>query len=138
MEHDRERLLLEGSSISVFLDELMDIEKLVACEQLTKELENEAADDSVLTLEEVAQYLTRARACNLPQENKHVRMLEARQRAGQSWGERARHVLLQPPENDGTTPLGRGRGFGLHGEERRVFLVTLRCLSGDYTIATTA
>ena len=36
------------------------------------------------------------RACNLPQENKHVRMLEARQRAGQSWDERARHVLSQP------------------------------------------
>ncbi|KAI0287615.1 PLU-1-like protein-domain-containing protein [Russula brevipes] len=92
---DCERLLLEGSSINVFLDELVDVEKLVAREQLTKELENEAADDSVLTLEEVAQYLTRARACNLPQENKHVRMLEARQRAGQSWDERARHVLLQ-------------------------------------------
>ena len=93
---DCERLLLEGSSINVFLDELVDVEKLVAREQLTKELENEAADDSVLTLEEVAQYLTRARACNLPQENKHVRMLEARQRAGQSWDERARHVLSQP------------------------------------------
>ncbi|KAF8265161.1 hypothetical protein EI94DRAFT_1736530 [Lactarius quietus] len=93
---DCERLLLEGSSINVFLDELVDVEKLVAREQLTKELENEAADDSVLTLEEVAQYLTRARACNLPQDNKHVRMLEARQRAGQSWDERARHVLSQP------------------------------------------
>ncbi|KAH8984229.1 PLU-1-like protein-domain-containing protein [Lactarius akahatsu] len=93
---DCERLLLEGSSINVFLDELIDVEKLVAREQLTKELENEAADDSVLTLEEVAQYLTRARACNLPQDNKHVRMLEARQRAGQSWDERARHVLSQP------------------------------------------
>jgi histone demethylase JARID1 len=101
-EHDCEAylqdckwLLLEGSSINVFLNELVDVEKLVACEQLTKELENEAADDSVLTLEEVAQYLTRARACNLPQENKHIRMLEARQRAGQSWDERACHVLLQ-------------------------------------------
>jgi histone demethylase JARID1 len=93
---DCERLLLEGSSINVFLDELVDVEKLVAREQLTKELENEAVDDNVLTLEEVAQYLTRARACNLPQENKHVRMLEARQRAGQSWDERARHVLSQP------------------------------------------
>jgi [histone H3]-trimethyl-L-lysine4 demethylase len=93
---DCERLLLEGSSINVFLDELLDVEKLVAREQLTKDLENEAADDSVLTLEEVAQYLTRARACNLPQDNKHVRMLEARQRAGQSWDERARHVLSQP------------------------------------------
>ncbi|KAI9464290.1 jumonji superfamily protein [Russula earlei] len=93
---DCERLLLEGSSINVFLDELVDVEKLVAREQLTKELENDAADDSVLTLEEVARFLTRARACNLPQENKHVRMLEARQRAGQSWDERARHVLSQP------------------------------------------
>ena len=29
-------------------------------------------------------------------DNKHVRMLEARQRAGQSWDEHAHHVLLQP------------------------------------------
>ena len=58
---DCERLLLEGSSTNVFLDELVGVEKLVAHEQLTKELENEAADDNVLSMEEVAQYLTRAR-----------------------------------------------------------------------------
>ena len=52
---DCELLLLEGSSINVFLDELVDLEKLVAHKQLTKELKNEAVDDSVLTLKEVAQ-----------------------------------------------------------------------------------
>ena len=87
----------------MFLDELVDVEKLVAREQLTKELENEAADDSVLTLEEVAQYLTRARACNLPQENKHVRMLEARQRAGQSWDERAAPRAIAAAQDDRRT-----------------------------------
>ncbi|KAI0065783.1 hypothetical protein BV25DRAFT_1879666 [Artomyces pyxidatus] len=91
---DCERLLIEGSSINVALDELVDVEKLVSREQLVKELDE--ADDSIMTLEEVSQYLTRARACNLPQDNRHVKMLEARQRAGQSWDERARHVLAQP------------------------------------------
>ncbi|KAI0265971.1 PLU-1-like protein-domain-containing protein [Gloeopeniophorella convolvens] len=93
---DCERVLLDGSSINVFLDELVELEKIVAREQLTRELEGELVDDGALTLDEVAALLTRARACNLPQDNKHVRMLEARQRAGQSWDERARHVLSQP------------------------------------------
>ncbi|THH17433.1 hypothetical protein EW146_g3372 [Bondarzewia mesenterica] len=90
-----ERLLLDASSINVCLDELIDVEKLVAREQLVKELENEV-DDSVMTLEEVSHYLSRARACNLPLDNKHLKKLEARQRAGQSWDERAKHVLSQP------------------------------------------
>jgi [histone H3]-trimethyl-L-lysine4 demethylase len=92
---DCERLLIEGSSINVYLDELADVEKLVAREQLIKELETEV-DDTAMTLEDVSQYLTRARACNLSSENSFVRALETRQRAGQTWDERARHVLSQP------------------------------------------
>ncbi|KAI0042015.1 hypothetical protein FA95DRAFT_1575993 [Auriscalpium vulgare] len=91
---DCDRLLVEGSSINVYLDELIEVEKLVSREQLIHELDD--ADDSVMTLEEVSQYLTRARQCNLPHDNKHVKQLEGRQRAGQSWDERARHVLSQP------------------------------------------
>ncbi|TFY58942.1 hypothetical protein EVG20_g7972, partial [Dentipellis fragilis] len=58
---DCERLLLEGSSLNVYIEELADVEKLVAREQLVRELENEV-DDANMTLEEVSDYLARARA----------------------------------------------------------------------------
>ena len=90
-----QRLLMEGSSNNVYLDELTDLDKLVAREQLLDELEHDV-DDTVMTLEEASQYLVRARACDLPLDNKHLKKLEARQRAGQTWDERARHVLSQP------------------------------------------
>lgn len=90
-----ERLLLEGSSLNVQLDELVELEKIVLREQLVKELE-EKLDESAMTLEEARQLLTRARTCNLPPDNKHVKLLEARQRAGDNWQERAKNVLAQP------------------------------------------
>jgi histone demethylase JARID1 len=90
-----ERLLLEGSSLNVNLDELAEVEKIVMREQLIKELE-EKLEDSSMTLEEVRQLLTRAHACSLPADNKHMRILESRQRAGGNWEERARNVLAQP------------------------------------------
>jgi len=90
-----ERLLLEGSSLNVNLDELFEVEKIVMREQLIKELE-EKLEDSAMTLEEVRQLLTRARACSLGADNKHMRLLEARQRDGDNWEERARNVLAQP------------------------------------------
>lgn len=39
--------------------------------------------------------LTRARICNLPADNPQVKQLEARQRAGSSWEDRARGILNQ-------------------------------------------
>lgn len=93
---DCEKLLLDASSLNVSLDELIDVEKMVAREQLIKELEANVDDTSVMTLEEVSGYLSRARICGLSSENRHIKDLEARQRAGQTWDERARHVLSQP------------------------------------------
>jgi hypothetical protein len=49
---DCERLLLEGSSINVFLDELVGMKTLVAREQLTKELENEGEKSEDVDIEE--------------------------------------------------------------------------------------
>jgi histone demethylase JARID1 len=101
-EHSREaiaqeceRLLVEGSSLNVHLDELLEVEKIVLRGQLIKELE-EKLDDSTMTLEEVRQLLTRARACNLPADDKFLKILESRQRAGDDWEERAKHILAQP------------------------------------------
>ncbi|KAG9317792.1 PLU-1-like protein-domain-containing protein [Chiua virens] len=93
--HECERLLMEASSINVHLEEIFEVEKIVSREQLLKELE-EKAEDSTTTLEDVRSLLSRARSCNLSEDNKFVEMLRSRHRAGDDWGERARHVLDQP------------------------------------------
>ncbi|KAF5388435.1 hypothetical protein D9615_000674 [Tricholomella constricta] len=103
-EQDREiylqecnRLILDGSSINVILDELSEIGKIVDREKLVADLEEKLEDeDCMLTLAEIRELLTRARTCDLSPDNKHLRMLEARQRAGKDWEERARNILEQP------------------------------------------
>ena len=103
-DHDREafvqeceRLLLQGTSINVHLDEITEVQKIVTREQLIRELEeSEKKNDTVTTLEDIRHLLTRARACNLPADHKHMKLLEDRQRAGDNWEERAKSVLAQP------------------------------------------
>lgn len=91
------RLLIQGSSLNVLLDELNEVEKIVDREQLINELEEKLDDpDASVTLEEVRQFLTRARICGLPADNKFMKMLDARQREGNDWESRARNVLEQP------------------------------------------
>ncbi|KAH7887375.1 PLU-1-like protein-domain-containing protein [Phlebopus sp. FC_14] len=90
-----ERLLLEASSVNVYLEEMLEVEKIVSREQLVKELE-ERAEDSSATPEDIRSLLSRADACNLPDDNKYVEVLQARQRAGDEWEERARQALDQP------------------------------------------
>ncbi|KAF9478416.1 jumonji superfamily protein [Pholiota conissans] len=91
------RLLIHGSSLNVLLDELTEVEKIVDREQLVNELEEKLDDpDATVTLEEVRQFLTRARVCGLPSDNKFMKMLDARQREGDDWESRARNVLEQP------------------------------------------
>lgn len=94
---DCERLLLQGTSINVHLDELLEVQKIVTREQLIKELEEaEKNADAVTTLEDIRHLLTRARACNLPPDNEHMKLLADRQRAGDNWEERAKSILAQP------------------------------------------
>jgi len=91
------RLLLEGSSLNVLLDELVEVEKIVDREQLLNDLEGKLDDsDATVTLDEVRQLLTRARLCNLPDGNKYVQMLYARRSQGDDWETRARNILDQP------------------------------------------
>ncbi|KAH9482356.1 Lysine-specific demethylase lid [Psilocybe cubensis] len=91
------RLLIHGSSINVLLEELIEVEKFVERAQLNADLEEKLDDnDANVTLEEVRQFLTRARACGLPSDNKYMQMLDARQREGDDWETRARKVLDQP------------------------------------------
>ncbi|KAI6152394.1 hypothetical protein BKA82DRAFT_4457467 [Pisolithus tinctorius] len=70
-----ERLLMEASSVNVYLEEIYEVEKIVT---------------------RIHNLLSRARACNLPEDNTYMKALQARQRAGDDWEERARHVLDQP------------------------------------------
>ena len=93
--HECERLLMEASSVNVYLEEIFEVERIVSREQLLKELE-EKADDNTTTLEDVRSLLVRARSYNIGEDNKFVETLQSRQRAGDEWGEKARQVLDQP------------------------------------------
>lgn len=90
-----QRLLMEASSVNVSLEEIYKVEKIVSREQLVNELEDKA-EDTTQTLEEIRNLLSRANACNIPPDNKSMKTLQARQRAGNEWEEKARHVLDQP------------------------------------------
>lgn len=91
------RLLIQGSSLNVLLNELVEVEKIVDREQLVNELEEKLDDvDATVTLEEVRQFVTRARLCGLSSDNKFMQMLDARQREGSDWESRARNLLEQP------------------------------------------
>ena len=80
---------------NVYLDELMDLDKLVTCEQLLDELEHNM-DDTVMTLKEASQNLVHTHACDLLLNNKHLKKLKVYQHMGQTWNKCARHVLSQP------------------------------------------
>ncbi|EED77799.1 predicted protein [Postia placenta Mad-698-R] len=63
-----ERLLIEGSTLNVLVDELVEIEKIVSREQLLKELEEEL-EDGQLSLEDIRQFAARASQCELSTDN---------------------------------------------------------------------
>ncbi|OCB85389.1 hypothetical protein A7U60_g7699 [Sanghuangporus baumii] len=90
---DCETLLAHGSSLNVHLEELYKIENYVLQDQLVKELED--VDDTAITLEEIRQYLNRAKQCELPPGNKYMVLLEEKLKAGTDWDERAASVLNQ-------------------------------------------
>ncbi|KAI0040071.1 hypothetical protein FA95DRAFT_1599583 [Auriscalpium vulgare] len=72
---DSDQLLVEGSPITVYLEDFIKVEQLVPREQTTR--------------------TTRSRSA-ISRTTKHVEQLEGLQRVGQSWDEHTRHVLLQP------------------------------------------
>ncbi|KAK2465991.1 hypothetical protein APHAL10511_001632 [Amanita phalloides] len=91
------KILLEGSSLNVSLEELTEVEKIVDRVELVRELEEKLEDaDATLTLEEIRQLISRARTCVLPPNNKHMQLLEARERVGEAWEERAKSILVKP------------------------------------------
>lgn len=89
-----EELMTHGSTLNVQVDELVEIEKIVLREQLLQELEQENHEQ--FTLEDVRRFVSRARACSLPADHKHMKSLEARLRVGTVWEDRVKGVLEKP------------------------------------------
>ncbi|KAL1664298.1 hypothetical protein GGF50DRAFT_101902 [Schizophyllum commune] len=100
-EHDQLKLIEEAkalsadaSSVNVALEEVQAVERIVEREELTKELENlYGGDDPMLSMEQVRGLLSRARACGLTNENKYVEILEAKDKEGGDWEEKAQAIL---------------------------------------------
>lgn len=90
-----ERLMTHGSTLNVHVQDLLEIEKLVLREQLLKELEQETSYEQ-LSLEDVRMLVSRAQSCSLPSDNKHMKLLETRLRAGSVWEDHAKAVLEKP------------------------------------------
>jgi [histone H3]-trimethyl-L-lysine4 demethylase len=94
---DCQSILIAAGSLNVLVNEVMEVQKIVDRERLAQELEEKMSEgENSLTLEEVRQLLTRARTCDLSADNKYLRVLETRQRAGDNWEEKAKNVLAQP------------------------------------------
>ncbi|KAF8528802.1 jumonji superfamily protein [Hysterangium stoloniferum] len=88
-----ETLLAQGSSLNIYLEEVSDIERISMRSRLLKGLSN--IDETSMSLEEIRNLLTRARACNLPEDNRYMQLLEERQRIGEQWEQRATTLLSQ-------------------------------------------
>lgn len=94
---DCRKVLLEGSSLNVYLEEITEVEKIVDRVELIRELQEKLEDtEATITLEEIRQLISRARTCNLPANNKHMQLLEVRQGVGEAWEERAKSILAKP------------------------------------------
>ncbi|KAF9814375.1 hypothetical protein IEO21_05109 [Rhodonia placenta] len=90
-----ERLLIEGSTLNVLVDELVEIEKIVSREQLLKELEEEL-EDGQLSLEDIRQFAARASQCELSTDNPQMVVLSRMLHAGEEWEARVKDVLGRP------------------------------------------
>ncbi|KII95303.1 hypothetical protein PLICRDRAFT_149931 [Plicaturopsis crispa FD-325 SS-3] len=87
-------VLAQGLDLNVSLDELQEVEKIVNRETLLYDLDD--FDDTNVTLDEIRELITRARACSLPPDHPHMKFLEEKGRAADNWEDRAQRVLAQP------------------------------------------
>lgn len=91
-----ERLLLHGLSLNVLVEELLEIEKIVLREQLLKDLEDDLDESNGVLLEDVRNWVARARQCDLPPENPFMKQLERLLHLGDEWERRVKEVLMKP------------------------------------------
>lgn len=90
-----DRLITHAASMTVHVDEMMEVEKIVMREQLLKELEDDR-DDDMLNLAEIRDFVSRGRACNLSPDNPYMKRMESRLRAGEAWESKAKELLGKP------------------------------------------
>jgi [histone H3]-trimethyl-L-lysine4 demethylase len=86
-----ETLLLNGSSLNIFMAELFEVEQIFLREQLIRELDESEPN----TLDDVRHLVARARTCKLPQDSKYMKILDAKQAAGSSWEDNAKALIAQ-------------------------------------------
>jgi [histone H3]-trimethyl-L-lysine4 demethylase len=87
-------LLAQGSSLNIYLEEMVDVERIFMRSKLLKELST--LDESITSLDDIRNLLARARSCNLPEENKFMKLLEERRRVGDEWDKKANAILSRP------------------------------------------
>ncbi|KAL1740892.1 hypothetical protein HDZ31DRAFT_85171 [Schizophyllum fasciatum] len=100
-EHDRPKLIDEAralsadaSSVNVALEEVIAVERIVEREELLKELEGlYGGGDPMLSMDQIRSLLSRARACGLPSDNQYVEILEAKDKEGGDWEDKAQAIL---------------------------------------------
>jgi histone demethylase JARID1 len=89
-----ENILLEGSSLTIRIDELKELDRLVKRLQLMRELGH--LDEDALTLDHIHELLLRAKACEVPSDHTYMKELTRRAVHGEKWRENALHVLSLP------------------------------------------
>ncbi|CAK5275278.1 unnamed protein product [Mycena citricolor] len=88
------RIVTDGASLNVLLDEVVQLDGLVKRERLIAVLENSLDDD--IGMDECRDLLERAAQCGVPMDHPQVQQLQARMEAGCSWEDRARALLEKP------------------------------------------
>lgn len=91
--HECETLLAQSSSLNIYLEELVDVEKIAMRAKLLKELRSV---DENMVLEDVRNLVGRAKACGVPSENQLLVSVEEKLRMGEDWMKKASVVLSQP------------------------------------------
>jgi len=86
-----ETLLAQGSSLNIYLEEMVDVEMIFMRSKLLKELAT--LDGSTTSLDELRNLLIRAQACNLSEDNQLMKLLLERQRLGDEWDRKATTAL---------------------------------------------
>lgn len=87
-------LLAQGSSLNIYLEEMVDVERIFMRAKLLKELST--LDESATTLEDIRNLVLRARNCGLADDNEQMVMLQERERIGNEWDKKATAALSRP------------------------------------------
>lgn len=93
---DCENLGITASSLNVYIQELFEVEQIVLRDRLMKDIDDWEAG---MLMDDVRNLVARARACSLPAESRHMKVLNAKQAAGSSWEDGAKALIAQRVKN---------------------------------------